>query len=468
MKKFGKGIQRISMIALIFVFLIMVNVLAGKIVSKFNLKLDLTLSHLYSISHETKELMGSLDKEVTIYVICQNRDAITEFAEMFDRFDACSELLRVEYINPDTDLIFIDRYEELGIKISLNTVIIECEDNRRVLALSDMYQFSTDGALAMFNGEAMVTSAVMNVIDDRTDTVVALMGHGEDVPSVLESQLVSYGYQVAGFVLNKEVPDEVGCMLILGPQSDLSEAEILHLENYLARGGSVLYFKNAGVRELSNLDTVLDEWGIRFDYKAVMDSSYNIGSNPMYVVANFIEHDINEYFESHNYYVVTPVVNPIRQDFGNGTGSQVSVILGSSDYAYARAIDGETEDNSLAKQASDEEGPFVLAAASERSFTKEDGTTCTGKIFAIGTNRFYSDNLLEASSTGNSAYMKEVISWAIGNQDATYSIAGKQVGAQSLTVTSRQIKIFSILLIGFVPIVIIGSGVIVVVKRRYL
>lgn len=468
MKKWERSLQRISMILLILVFLVIGNVLASKIVSKYNLKLDMTLSHLYSISQETKELMGSLKKEVKIYVICQSRDAITEFAEMFDRYDACSELLTVRYINPDTDLMFLDEYQELGMEISLNSVIVECGDNRRVLAFSDMYQFSTDGALAMFNGEAMVTSAVMNVVNDETDTVAVLMGHGEDVPAVLESQLISYGYRVAGFVLNKEVPEEVGCMLILGPQSDLSETEITYLDHYLAKGGNVLYFKDAGVRELGNLDGVLDEWGIRFEYQAVMDASYNIESNPMYVVANFVRHDVNEYFETHNYYVVTPAANSIAQDFSNGTGSQVSVVLASSDYAYARGIDRESGDNSLAKQATDEDGPFVLAVASERNFSQEDGTTNTGRVFAMGTHRFYADKLLEASSIGNGAYMKEVISWALGKDDAAYSIAGKQVGAEKLIVTSRQIKVLSILLIGIVPLAVIGTGVMIVLKRRYL
>ncbi len=468
MKKFGKRVQRISMIVLIVAFTLIVNVLASKIVSKYNLKFDMTLSHLYSISDETKELIGSLDKEVKIYVICQSRDAITEFAEMFDRYDVCSDLLTVEYINPDTDLLFIDKYEELGIEISLNSIIVECGDNRRVLALSDMYQFSTDGALTVFNGESMVTSAVMNVVDDKADTVAVLMGHGEDVPLVLQSQLISYGYDVAGIVLNKEVPDEVGCMLILGPQSDFSGTEIAYLDSYLKKGGSVLYFKDADMKDLNNLDAVLEEWGIRFEHKAVMDSSYNIKSNQMYVVANFIEHDINKYFKSHNYYVVTPVINSINQDFSNASGSKVSVILASSDYAYARAINNESDDRSLAKQAADEDGPFVLAVASERDFTQEDDTTSTGKIFAMGTHRFYSDELLESSSTGNSAYMKEVISWATGNNDTAYSIVGKQVGAESLSVTSRQIKIFSIVLIGIIPVLLICSGAMVILKRRYL
>lgn len=465
MKNSGK---RIGVVCLIILFVILVNAAAGTIVSKYNLKLDMTLSHLYSISQETEDLIKSLDKDVDIYVICQSRDSLTEFSELLNCYDAASDRLHVEYINPDTDLLFIDEYEKLGLDISLNSIIVECGDNRRLITLYDMYQFSTDGSLVLFNGEAMITSAIMNVVNEITETVAVLMGHGEDVPASLESQLIAYGYDVQGLVLNKNIPQETGCLMILAPQSDFSETELEYLEEYLNRGGSILYFKDASMKELPNLDGLLDEWGIRFEYKAVMDSSYNINSNPMYVIANYIDNDFNEYFKNQNYYVVVPVANSIDPDFTNSTNAEVTVVLSSSDYAYARAVDTDNEDNSLSKQATDEDGPFVLAVISQRAAVSEDARGKIGKIFALGSSYFYSDEMMESTSLGNSAYIKEAVSWAVGNNDMTYQIAGKQVGAEPLSVTSRQIRILSVVLIGIIPVSVIGIGIVIVVKRRYL
>ncbi len=468
MRSLGGRIRRILIFLLVVLLTVMVNVLAGQLVARYNLKLDLTASHLYSISDETKELVSGLEKDVHLYVICQGREAITEYAEMFDRYDACSDHLTVEYINPDTDLIFIDRYQEEGVEIALNSVIVESGSRRRVIRFADMYTFSPDGTLTMFEGESKVTSAVMNVIREDKVKAALFMGHGEDSPKVLQTQLIDGGCEVVGFVLNKEVPDEIGCAILAGPQNDFSETEIAYLDAYLNRGGSLLYFKDAGVKELPHLDAFLAEWGIRFRYEAVMDASYNIDSNPMYVVGQYVEHDINKYFETHSYYVVTPVTSPVDEDFSSVAGASVSVVLGSSDRAYSRAVDTKSADRSLNRQDTDTAGPFALAVASEKNVTKPDGSAGTGRIFAMGTHRFYEDELLQSTAIGNSAYMNELVSWASGSGDAVWSMAGKQVGAEKLTVTSEQIRLFSVILIGVIPALVIAAGIIVVLKRRYL
>ena len=464
----GRHLRRILIFVLMALLVVMINVISAKIVSRYNLKLDLTASQLYSISGETMERIRGLDREVKLHVICQGRDAITEYAEMLDRYDACSDLLSVDYLNPDTDLLVIDRYQEEGVEIAMNSVIVECGTNRKVIRFADMYSFSPDGSLTMFEGESKVTSAIMTVVRDSHIKAVLLMGHGEDSPAVLQSQLVEGGCEVAGFVLNKSVPEEVNCVILAGPQNDFSDKEIEFLEEYLNRGGTLLYFKDAGVKELKRLDALLDEWGIRFAWQAVMDASYNIDSNPMFVVAQYVQHEINKYFETHSYYVVTPVVSPILEDFENTSGASVSVVLGSSDRAYARDVDNQSEDRSLNRQDTDTDGPFVLAAVSEKPVTAKDGSASSGRIFAMGTRRFYTDELLESSAVGNSTYMSELVSWAAGIRDAVVSIPGKRVGAEPISVTADQIRMLSILLIGVIPAVLIGTGIVMVVRRRYL
>jgi len=165
---------------------------------------------------------------------------------------------------------------------------------------------------------------------------------------------------------------------------------------------------------------------------------------------------------------VTPVISPILDSFDNTSGASVSVVLGSSDRAYARDVDNQSADRSLNKQDTDTEGPFVLAAVSQKAGTAPDGTASVGRIFAMGTHRFYTDELLQSSAVGNSAYMSELVNWASGSQDAVVSIPGKRVGAEKISATSDQIRLISVILIGIIPILLIGTGIIVVFKRRYL
>ncbi|MDD4493920.1 MAG: hypothetical protein PHV32_06175, partial [Eubacteriales bacterium] len=51
---------------------VLLNLFAGMATDKFNLKLDLTPTKLYTIGDDTDQILGNLKKEVTIYGMFDN------------------------------------------------------------------------------------------------------------------------------------------------------------------------------------------------------------------------------------------------------------------------------------------------------------------------------------------------------------------------------------------------------------
>ena len=52
------------------------------------------------------------------------------------------------------NMSYLDRLKEEGVDIGLNTIIVECEGQRRIFDMADMYEFSTDGTeVTYFDGE---------------------------------------------------------------------------------------------------------------------------------------------------------------------------------------------------------------------------------------------------------------------------------------------------------------------------
>ena len=202
--------------------------------------------------------------------------------------------------------MYINQLEEEGIEVGLYTIIVECEGKRRVLKMADMYVFSNDGSeLVYFNAESVLTSAIVNVASQRDTGVGVVLGHGEEISTSFQELCVLNNFELGGIVLNKDVGEDIDILLVMAPQTDFSEAELVVLDKFFARGGAMAVFSDPSVPDLPNLDSFLLEWGIEFEDNVIFDSASNIESNPINVIPYYVEdHEITEYFMTKQYYTV--------------------------------------------------------------------------------------------------------------------------------------------------------------------
>ena len=325
--------------------------------------------------------------------------------------------------------MFIDKYELLDVPIKLNSIIVESETNRYVLQLEDMYNFSTDGTKVLFSGESKLTNAIVNVSNPNKSIIGYAQGHGEDSPSILTALLLESGYTTSSLIFNKPIPEDIDVLLILSPKSDYTDHEIKILDEYLSKGGSIVFFKHTFSDNLVKLYSYLSEWGIKFNEDLVLDYNNNILDNSSYVISQFYQHEINNYFKNNSYYVVVPSANSISKDFSNNTNSDVLPVLSSSDNAYSRSqqdiykdFDNQIYSSTQVPNANDEKGSFVLAATSSRNYNNGK----IGKIFACGSHRMYYDNLLGLNSVANSRFFIEILKWGIQSKQDSLPILGKK------------------------------------------
>ncbi|HEX2924992.1 MAG TPA: hypothetical protein VHP38_01830 [Ruminiclostridium sp.] len=109
-------------------------------------------------------------------------------------------------------------------------------------------------------------------------------------------------------------------------------------------------------------------------------------------------------------------------------------------------------------------GPFDLAIASE--------ITGGSKVLVFGNSKFLSDKALASQygtyfQYGTSYFLNTVVNWMQDKADEQ-TISGKLITPKALTVTENQTKILSIVLIGVLPLIILGCGLFVWSKRRHL
>lgn len=454
-------------VIILIVIIVAVNVLASILVDRFSLKLDTTTSGLYQISEETVSLMKQVNKQVDIYCICKSRDSIKEFSEMLNKYDKSSDFVSVTYVDPYTDTVFMDQLQEEGVDVGVNTIIVQCEGKRRVFDMADMYEFSTDGTeLAYFNAESILTSAVVNVASDRNTAIGVVLGHGEVMPAEYQTLAVTNNFGLTGVVLNTPVSENIDILMVMAPQTDFSEDEIVKLDEFFVRGGTMAVFSDPSVPDLPVLDSFLSEWGIEFEDNVIFDASYNIESNPVYPILYYIDHEMTTYFATHQYYLVSPASRSLVDPFISYTGGHtLEAVLTTSDTAYARDIN--TDQKTLAKIPEDETGPFLVAVTSSMDVSYE-GEARTARIFAMGSKRFYSDEMMKLSSVGNAKFMGQLLQWMDNDKGVIVSIPGKQVGAEAMAVTPVAAYSIGLVFVILIPLAIIILGVRVFLKRRHL
>lgn len=455
-------------VALICVAVAAVNILVGILVERFSLKLDMTTSGLYQISDESLDILKNVDKQVDIYCINSDRGSIKEFSELLGRYDNASQFITVTYIDPYKDPSFVDKMIAEGDDVGLNTIVVQSGDRRRVFRVADMYRFSADGSeLVYFDAEARITSAIVNVAAGEPVRLGVAMGHAEVMPEEFQSLAVRNNFDIRSVTLDKDIDEAYKILMILAPKTDYTIEEIAVLDRFMAGGGSMAVFTDPSVEGLTNLEGFLAEWGLVFNHDVIFDNMNNTDANPINVTGFFIDHDIASYFMKNQYYVDSPATRSIELSPETALGTkQLEPVLATSDDAYARSM--PTEQRTTERLAEDVAGPFLMAATSIQQSTAKDRSNVTSRIFAMGSKRVYSDELLTQAALGNSRFMANVLNWCNYDDGVAVSIPPKQVGGGKLAVPPWLVYVLGITFTAAIPVVLIVLGTRMHLRRKHL
>lgn len=261
-------------------------------------RLDLTSEKRYSISDNTKRMLGGIEKPVH-FKIYLDGDLNPGFLrlkratkEMLDEFDVyCGSDLEYEFINPSAGATNADRekvYAELE-KRGLRGTIVHDRDNEGKSIQKIIYpwaEITHDGKslpvcllknVAGNSGEENLNISVENLEFGLTDVlrmlcnrevqkIAFIEGHGEfPEPFVYDaSQALSHYYQVdRGTITNDAgVLDDYKAIIIAGAEKRFTEQEKFVIDQYIMKGGKVLWLLDGCRISLDSLSTNSQTIGI--------------------------------------------------------------------------------------------------------------------------------------------------------------------------------------------------------------
>lgn len=454
-RKLKKGGYAAILSVIVIAAVVLLNMIVGRLPEKVR-RWDLSGTQIYTVGDTTKELLASLDKNVTIYVVADPTmvdDRITSFV---NRYADLSDHIKAEAVD---SVLHPDRVKQLNAEN--NTILVVCEDNGKTetIQMSDIikydqmsYYYYGQTKETEFDGEGQLTSAVSYVTNDVQKNIYVTEGHGEAALGTLTSDLLEKSgltVNTVNLLTGGGIPEDCELLLINAPVSDLADDEKTMVTDYLDGGGKVLLIAGYSDKDRPNLNAVLNAYGLNMEHGLAADTKSCYQNNPYYIFPTLVSG--------------SEITNGIDR-------KSTALILQSSalnqldtlpDGVTVEPFMETTDGGMLVTESSQTPGTYLLGATAEK--TLDSGTS---RLTVFGTPSLIDDGLNSTFSnlTNLDLFMNAVTA---NFEDVTnVSIPSKSLEVTYNTVTHG--GMWGIVFILVIPVATVAAGLMVWLKRRRL
>ena len=162
-KVFRSGLYSTAILAAAIVLAVLVNLLAGAIPSKYT-EFDLSAAKMYTLGDSSRQLMQSLDQDVTVYYLCETGSEDAIVSKLLDHYADESSRFHWEQKDPALYPAFASQYGAEN--VSTGSLIVVSGENSVVLDAAELYEYdysdyyTTGSANVTFAGEKQISSAI--------------------------------------------------------------------------------------------------------------------------------------------------------------------------------------------------------------------------------------------------------------------------------------------------------------------
>jgi ABC-type uncharacterized transport system involved in gliding motility auxiliary subunit len=433
----------------LYVIVILAVVFAANYLAKnHNKTVDVTSNKQYTLSDQTKKVVGDLKKTVDVYYFDKS-DNYERARDILDRYRNLSPRLDVKYVDPDKkpDVARVEGVHAMG-------DIIFDSGAKKETAKALTEEELTGALIRVLKSGARIACFVQGSGEHQLDE------SGREGYSVFKAALEKNNYktQVISLIEKPEVPKECNIVVVGGPKRDYLQPAIDALKNYIVAGGHALFefdpvlnLPDEKLGDTPGLAALVETWGITANSDVILDLSAasQLFGQTSPVVGSYESHPITRPMGDN------ASVFPLSRSLTVKSPAEKLFSTTAASYALTNPK-LPIHESDLEKAA---KGPFVLGAAA----TVGSGATA-GRVVAIGSSNWVGNQILSAPMANRDLALN-TMNWLTSDEDLI-SIRPKEPEDRRLRITGRgTATIFWISVVGL-PMIVIASGVSVWWKRR--
>ena len=412
---------------------------------------DLTEDETLTLSSQTRDVVASLDRDVTITFFARRSEpGRVEAVSLLDRYRRLDRRIEVDVRDPDEAP---GEARRLGVDPTLGGVAVTSGGRTEVVP---------------FANEGNLTGALARLLRDEVQTLCLTTGHGERavddasgrglVRMVALLERDGHRVDVVDLLADDVVPVDCAVMVVAAPTGAFSAAAERSVARWVDADGRLLLLTDP-VADVDVLGDLLDELGLRVERGVVLegDAENVIGgdvSAPIvtrYPSANPVGLRLPPTF--------FPVVQEIAVDAGASDGGlTVSAVAVTSETSYLERNPVEPSFD----PDEDRGGPLTVVAAADRSQVEGVDVRRT-RVVVTGDVDFATDDFI--AEAGNAQLLRQAVAWLTETEDLV-AISPNLPRDRPLRLTDARADYARVVSVGVVPGLFLVAGAMVWAVRR--
>ncbi len=444
-----------SAVAQTVILLVIVGLL-GFLANRYFWRFDVSESGVHSLSMQSLDLLGNLDREVHASSFHRG-DARIAVRDLLDRYAYASDSFVVEYHDPNARPDLVEKFGLSQAGLNRGQLVLEIGDE--VVKVDEVT-------------EQRVTHAILSLVRAESKKVYFVVGHNEraiegqgaDEPigyKQAAEALENENYEVTALLLAAagEIPKDADVVIIAGPTQNFQSLELRALERYLEAGGAL--FVAVDPRANTNLGETLSQWGVHLGDDIIIDplQSYQSPLVPfagVYSVSHPITSKMREY-------TLFPEVRSLR-----AAGGRMDAIVSTSESAWAEQnLELLFSEAVFEKDGDDLAGPIAVAVAGtpaiDSSETAEGEPPPEPRLVVYGDSDFAANHAIEA--VRNRDLFVNSVNWLLGDVESI-SIRPSISRASRVLLSNADFNMLRPMALFVLPELLMIAGVLVWWRRR--
>jgi hypothetical protein len=459
---------------------------------------DHSRNQKFALAPLTKNVLKKLkdqNERVQAIVWFPTAQVITEdVAALLREYEFASDKhVTVEYVSYRNLTRAKDLSEKYKFGAGDNIVILDYKGKSKFVNAQDMAEIDQGNPMMQqqpvvraFKGEEAITSALMEITEEKQNKLYLVSGHGEPDPEAQEISDLKRYLERQNIKLEKvnlsnvdAVPADASGVLLFGPKQDLSDREIKLLGDYWGEKKGRLLVLLSGAAKTPRLDAWLASQGVKPQNDRVIRTGLmpQMNENNQLVLRNGIQGSAAAVFNQAGKDITKDIVGvniqllgaseslAIDQSKAPSQGLKITPLMESMEGFW-----GETElaagGQVFFDPSKDHAGPLTLAAAVEKGALNDARVKVdTARMIVVGNAGFLTYEGLSMSEVGLD-FALNAINWAF-NREQIAGIPPKSKDKLKLSIDEKRMNQLALLVILAIPLAVGAVGAIVWARRSY-
>lgn len=431
------------------ILIVGITLVLGWFTQRYQASFDITANNRHSLAPTTTALLESMQSPVELIAVLgpspQQRSAVSELVAQFQEFKPDMTL---RFVNPETNP---DQARELEAAPGGELILRTENREQRLQTLS----------------ERALADSLQQLTREGSRNIVFITGHGERSPvnatnndwQIMAERLDQIGLQAREQSLVSEpyLGDDIDLLVIAAPRSPYFPGELASIDDYLQRGGNLLWLVETSNDSPAGPDLSLlsDNLGVDVLPGTVIDTASQAlkAETPDFVLLDrFPAHPVNLKLAS-------PVLLPQAKALSVTplAGQEVEPLLQTPESSWTETgpLSGAIQFDENTDEVA---GPLLLGVTIERTVAQG-----TQRFAVIGDADFAASQFL--GNGANQSFTEALALWLTGDAD-TMAFVTQRAPDSELNLSNRSIVLISVFYLALLPLLLLTVAGIVRWRRK--